>query len=223
MREQLALSYRVCHKERLNEGCDNHLSVMVSDNSFLTLPYGILWSEVQPSDFVLVDFEGNILRKCARIKAIPGHSYEPDITAIKIHASLHRRLGSRAKAVFHTHQHYSTALACYAEDYKFKIVHQNSARYYDSVVYYRDFGGLVDTDEEGNKLADCFEENDKSRVMLLRHHGIITVGPSATQALEDLYYFEISARVQVELRNSGQDVDACCMSNEAAEAFYNAV
>ena len=37
----------------------------------------------------------------------------PDISAIKIHGSIHKALGStRGKAVFHTHQHYSTALAC---------------------------------------------------------------------------------------------------------------
>ena len=27
LREELALAYRVCHKEGLNEGCDNHLSI----------------------------------------------------------------------------------------------------------------------------------------------------------------------------------------------------
>ena len=27
LREELALAYRVCHREGLNEGCDNHLSV----------------------------------------------------------------------------------------------------------------------------------------------------------------------------------------------------
>ena len=84
LREQLALSYRVAHKEGLNEGCDNHLSLMLeSKPAFLTLPYGILWENVRPSDFVLVTFDGKILRDCARSNKI--HRFEPDFSAIKIH------------------------------------------------------------------------------------------------------------------------------------------
>jgi ribulose-5-phosphate 4-epimerase/fuculose-1-phosphate aldolase len=71
--------------------------------AFLTLPYGILWSTAREEDFALVDFDGNILRPCGRVSSTPGYEYEPDITAIKIHSTIHKTLGKRAKAVFHTH------------------------------------------------------------------------------------------------------------------------
>ena len=112
------------HAEGLNEGCDNHLSVSFEkDDLFLTLPYGILWSTVKPDDFVLVDFDGNIIRKSTRTKSDFGHKYEPDITAIKIHANIHKGLGARGRAVFHTHQHYATALACRTDGYSLEMVH----------------------------------------------------------------------------------------------------
>ena len=68
------------------------------------MPYGILWSTVKPEDFVLVDFEGKILRDSARKEGISGHVYIPDLTAIGIHGAIHKGLGNkRAKCVMHTH------------------------------------------------------------------------------------------------------------------------
>lgn len=47
LREELAMSYRCAHKYDLNEGCDNWFSIALeSQEAFLTLPYGILWSSV---------------------------------------------------------------------------------------------------------------------------------------------------------------------------------
>ena len=67
LREELALTYRVCHLEDLCEGTSNHLSVCLEEkNAILTLPFGLIWSTVKPEDFVLIDFDGKILRKSAR-------------------------------------------------------------------------------------------------------------------------------------------------------------
>ena len=59
LRNQLGVCYRTLYKEGIHEGCDTHLSLALDDQkAFLTLPYGILWSTVQSSDFCLVSFEG---------------------------------------------------------------------------------------------------------------------------------------------------------------------
>ena len=115
-------------------------------------------------------------------------------------------LGVKGKAVFHTHQHYSTALACAPnekdedtdqgiEHYKLQMVQQNCARFFDSIVYDREFNGIVDNDTEGIRLGNLFLKNTKNRVMSMRHHGVCVVGPSCAEAIEDLYYFEISCRL----------------------------
>jgi len=47
LREELGLCYRTLFKEGIYEGCDTHLSIALNDvPAFLTLPYGILWSDV---------------------------------------------------------------------------------------------------------------------------------------------------------------------------------
>lgn len=207
-REQLALCYRVCHQEVLCEGVDNHLSVMLyvdGHEALLTLPHGILWSTCKPEDFILVDMDGQILRPSARAEK-PSFGREfwvPDLSAIMIHCQLHRGLGDkRAKAVFHTHQPYTSDLAAMKPPQdEVKMVHQNSARFKDSVIYYRDFNGIVNNKDEGLALCDQFQKkgNETKRVILLRNHGIITIGKSIADAMMDLYFFEKAAMTQIEL------------------------
>ena len=90
LREELGLCYRTLFKEGIYEGCDTHLSLALEgQNALLTLPYGILWSTVQPSDFVLMSFDGKVLKPSQRINQITGEPHEPDITAVTLHAPLH--------------------------------------------------------------------------------------------------------------------------------------
>lgn len=229
LREELALCYRVAHKYGLNEGCDNHFSLNLTvdgHDSMLTLPHGILWSTARAEDFILVDLKGNILRPSAREdNPLYGHTYLPDISAIKIHGKIHQGLGrKRAFAVFHTHQMYSSVLASAKPGSdELRQVHQNSCRFYNSVLNYREFNGVVDNDEEGINLTKQFKKkgNEEKRIMLMRNHGIITIGPTAAQAMMDLYYFERAAQVQVELEKMGQNLDECEMDLETAAGTFD--
>ena len=127
---------------------------------------GVLWSKVRPEDFVLIDFNGQILKESAMVNAPNGHVYRPDISAVKIHCAIHRILGNgRAKAVFHTHQHYATVLTCLNNNTELEMVHQNSARFHKSVCYYREYNGIVDNDTEGINLANNLIAMPQARVM----------------------------------------------------------
>lgn len=101
------------------------------------------------------------------------------------------------------------------------MVQQNCARFYDSIVYDREFNGIVDNDTEGLRLGKLFKQNTKNRIMSMRHHGVIVVGPTCAQAMEDLYYFEISCRLQVELKNMGHSIRKCAMTDEQAKGVYD--
>ena len=89
----------------LAEGVCNHFSVELPDGSgrFLLNPRGLLWSEVQADDIVMVDAHGRTLAG--------RHAVEP--TAMFIHAAIHR-LGGKA-CVLHTHMPYATALTLTAD------------------------------------------------------------------------------------------------------------
>ena len=62
-RIDLAACYRLADHFGLNEGIDNHMTMLVPGHAdrFLLAPFGLHWSEVKASDFMVVDFAGQML------------------------------------------------------------------------------------------------------------------------------------------------------------------
>src|ERR1700684_1962432 len=81
-RIDLAACYRLAAHFGLNEGIDNHLTLMVPGHAdrFLLAPFGLHWSEVKASDFMVIDFNG---------KVVAGKGLVED-TAFYIHQPTHR-------------------------------------------------------------------------------------------------------------------------------------
>ena len=57
-----------------------------------------------------------------------------------------------------------------------------------------DYEGIALDDTEGPRLAADLGD---AELLLLRNHGLLTVGPDVPSALSALYYAEISCQVQV--------------------------
>jgi ribulose-5-phosphate 4-epimerase/fuculose-1-phosphate aldolase len=81
-RIELAACYRLAERFGLNEGIDNHMTLLVPGytDRFLLAPFGMHWSEVKASDFMVVDFGGKVLS---------GNGSVED-TALYIHQPVHR-------------------------------------------------------------------------------------------------------------------------------------
>src|SRR6266478_5633749 len=62
-RLDLAACYRLADRFGMNEGIDNHLTLLVPGYSdrFLLAPFGMHWSEIKASDFLVVDFSGRVV------------------------------------------------------------------------------------------------------------------------------------------------------------------
>ena len=93
LRDDLALALRAAAHHGLSEGVCNHFSIELPDHSgrFLLNPRGLMWSEVQGDDIVMINAQGD--RLAGR------HEVEP--TAMFIHAAIHRIC--RKACVLHTH------------------------------------------------------------------------------------------------------------------------
>jgi len=93
LREDLALALRAAAHHGLSEGVCNHFSVELPDDSgrFLLNPRGLLWSEIQAEDIVMIDEQGEILAG--------RHPVEP--TAMFIHAAVHR-IAKKNASYIHT-------------------------------------------------------------------------------------------------------------------------
>lgn len=190
-RIDMAACYRIMDELGLNEGIDNHLTVMVpgTRDRFLCIPYGLNWSEVTASNLLLLDANGDV---------VEGDGL-PDPTAFYIHSRIHLK-HPHAVCVLHTHQPKASALCC-LEDMEIKMIHQNSCRFLDEVAYDTVYEGLVLGKAEGDRLAEVM---GSKRVLMHQSHGPITCGDSVAEAFDEIYYLERACEVQLLAMNTGK-------------------
>ncbi|RCW72870.1 aldolase [Pseudorhodoferax soli] len=191
LRTDLALALRAAAHHGLGEGVCNHFSVEVPDGSgrFLLNPRGLLWSEVQADDVVLIDAHGE--RLAGR------HAVEP--TAMFIHAAIHRLCGHRV--VLHSHMPYATALALTTDGALDTCLSQNAMRYHGRVAVDHRYNGLALDAAEGERIADAMQGAD---VAFLANHGVVVCGARIDHAYDDLYYLERACMAQVLAQSSGR-------------------
>ena len=190
-RVDLAACHRLAAHFGLNEGIDNHLTVLVpgySDRFFLA-PFGLLWSEVRASDFMVIDFNGQMLSGRGPIED----------TALYIHLPVHR-LAPQARCALHTHMPYATAMSM-LEDPRLEMAGQTALGFYEEISYEADYNGLAFDHTEGERLARAL--GSKS-VLLMRNHGVLVVGETVAQAFERLYFLERAAMAQVLALSTGR-------------------
>jgi ribulose-5-phosphate 4-epimerase/fuculose-1-phosphate aldolase len=191
-RVDLAAAHRLAYRQGFNEGIFNHLTFVVPgrDDRYYQIPFGTHWSEVSASTFMEVGLhdgktkrgEGDVERSC-----------------YCIHAPIHRAL-PQAKAVFHTHMPYASALVR-LEDPRIKEIGQTEVGMMGQIAYDDQYTGPAVDPEEGERLAKVI--GDKS-VLFMANHGISTVGETVADAYDRLYYVERAAQVQIYAMWTGQ-------------------
>jgi ribulose-5-phosphate 4-epimerase/fuculose-1-phosphate aldolase len=202
LRRDLAAAFRAAVRFGMHEGVCNHFSLAVEANgTFLLNPHGVHFSRLRASNLVLIDADGRSLGGDQAIH-----------TAFYIHARIHLA-SPAARCVLHAHPPYATTIAC-LEGGRLRPCHQNALRFVNRVAYYDDYGGLVLDAAEGDRIAASLA--DKS-VLFLKNHGVIVAGPTVADALDDLYYLERAAEVQVKALSTGQPL-ALVPDDVAAEA-----
>src|SRR6186713_274499 len=189
LRADLAVALRAAAYHGLAEGVCNHFSVELPDGSgrFLLNPRGLLWSEVEGSDIVMVDGRGRTLAG--------RHAIEP--TAMFIHGAIHR-LGGKA-CVLHTHMPYATALTLTADRCLDTTLSQNAMRFHGRVAVDERYNGLALDASEGERIARAMGNAD---VAFLGNHGVVVCGGRLDYAFDDLYYLERACMVEVLARSS---------------------
>ncbi|MDP4026211.1 aldolase [Methylobacterium sp. NEAU 140] len=190
-RADLAACFRMAARLGLEEGICNHFSALVPgrDDLFLVNPYGLAFREITASRLLVCDFHGRV---------VAGEG-QPEATAFFIHARLHARL-PRARAAFHTHMPYATALSM-TEGEPLAFAGQTALKFYGRTAVDDAYNGLALDAAEGDRIAATLGDAD---VVFLRNHGVIVTGPTVAEAWDDLYYLERAAEVQVKALSTGR-------------------
>jgi len=191
LRDDLALALRAAAHFGFSEGVCNHFSVELPDASgrFLLNPRGLLWSEVQADDIVMIDTQGR--------KLAGRHGIEP--TAMFIHAAIHRMCGHAV--VLHTHMPYATALSLVDDGMLDTQLSQNAMRFHARVSVDRRYNGLALDATEGDRIARAMQRSD---VAFLGNHGVVVCGSRIAHAFDDLYFLERACMAQVLAMSTGR-------------------
>lgn len=190
-RIDLTAALRSAARMGLSEGVCNHFSLELpgEPDKFLINPQGLHWSEITPSDLMVVHESGEVLEG--------RHLVEP--TAFFIHFGVHTK--AKKKAVLHTHMPWATSLTLLENARLETRTNQNAMRFHARVVYDDDFGGPALGLDEGTRIAQALGGRD---IMFMAHHGVMVCGDRIDYAFDDLYYLERSCMVQCLAQRSGK-------------------
>src|ERR1700694_476938 len=182
----------LAHMHDFSEGIFNHLTLGVPRRShrYYQIPFGMHWSEVTASSFMEVGIDDGLVKSGAG---------DVERSCFCIHAPIHKAL-PHAKAVFHTHMPYASALTR-LEDPRIKEIGQTEVGLMGKIAYDEEYTGPALDPAEGARLARVI--GDKS-VLFMANHGISTVGSTVADAYDSLYYVERAAQVQLYAMWTGQ-------------------
>ena len=191
-RVDLAAAYRLVDMFGWTDLLGTHLSVRVPDaeDQFLINPYGLLFEEITASSLIKVDEEGNVLSET---------EYDVNPAGFVIHSAVHMALPEIA-CVMHTHTAAGTGVAT-QKDGILPITQHALAVI--ATTSYHDYEGIATDLDERERIVRDLGDN---RVLLLRNHGLLTVGRSVAEAFVWMYRAERTCRMQLAFQQSGAEL-----------------
>ncbi|MGO8916791.1 MAG: class II aldolase/adducin family protein [Stellaceae bacterium] len=185
----LAACYRLVAHFGMDDLVYTHISARVpgEPGHFLINPYGLMFHEITASSLMKIDYDGNI---------VADSGYPVNKAGFVIHSALHMAK-PEVNCVLHTHTRAGIAVSCLDEG--LLHINQHSAMFYDRLAYHDYEGIALDLDERSRLVRDL---GDKP-AMVLRNHGLLTVGRSVEEAFTLMYYLEQSCRIQIDLMATG--------------------
>ncbi|GAB0119135.1 class II aldolase/adducin family protein [Acidisoma sp. 7E03] len=191
VREDLACAYRLIAHLGMTDTVYTHLSVRVpgSGNHFLVNPYGLMFDEITASSLVKVDADG------APAQAT---SWPVNPAGFVIHSAIHMK---RHDAVCVMHTHTLAGMAVAAQQGGILPLNQISMEFIGEVALH-EYEGVADDDNLSERERLVRDLADKP-CMLLRNHGLLTVGRTVAEAFYFMYYLEQACRIQLAAQSTG--------------------
>ncbi|KZO90824.1 arad-like aldolase/epimerase [Calocera viscosa TUFC12733] len=186
LKEHLAGAFQFWGKKGYGEGSAGPITAMdpVQPDHYWINPFGVHFSDITASKLVLVGPNGYVAEGGAQLPI--------NEAGFLIHSAVHRARPD-AVAVAHCHSPYGKAWSVFGMP--IDTLTQDACLFFENLVVYNNFGGIVLAAEEGNRIARALGPTAKAGI--LQNHGLMTVG---TTIFECLYYFEFLERqCQVQL------------------------
>ncbi|GKT85438.1 class II aldolase Adducin domain-containing protein [Colletotrichum tofieldiae] len=174
LKERLALGFRIFAKNGYDAGVAGHITVRdpVEPDTFWLNPFGVAWPLLKASDLIRVNAKGEVVEG-GPVKML-------NTAAYMIHHAVHEARPD-ITCVAHSHSLYGQAFSTLGRN--LDITSQDTCAFYNDIVLYDSFGGIVLGKEEGLRIAAAL--GDK-KAAILQNHGLITCGKSVESCV---YWF----------------------------------
>ena len=189
MRVQLAACYRAFVHYGWTDSIFTHLSARVPGEAqhYLINPYGLMFQEVCASNLIKVDFDGNVVAGDFAYNEA-GHA---------IHSAM---LKARPDVNVALHSHTRAGMAVSCMDCGLLPLTQQSNEIRDLLCYH-DYGIARTHSDECDRLGADMADR---WIMIMRNHGLLTIGRSVAEAFYYLYTVESACKVQVDVLSCRQ-------------------
>ena len=188
-RVDLAAAYRLVAHFGWDDLIFTHLSARVpgAEHHFLINPYGMMFEEITASSLVKVNLEGQIVMPSP---------YFINPAGFTIHSAVH---AAREDALCVIHLHTDYGIAVSAQKDGLLPISQQSLFALASLAYH-DYEGLaLNEDEKARLVADLGNKTH----MILRNHGLLTLGKTPAEAFLSMYILERACRIQILAQSGG--------------------
>ena len=176
----LAALYRIVHHYKMTDLIYTHLSARVpgEPNTFLLNRYGDMFDEVTASSLVKMDMDGNVIGDQSRF----------NLAGFNIHSGAYKAR-PEINCVMHTHTRAGVAVA--ATERGLLPISQHVMLIWNDISYY-EYGGPGSI-EEANAMSEACGKTD---CVVMRNHGLLTMGKTIPAAWFRMYYLELSCQIQ---------------------------
>jgi ribulose-5-phosphate 4-epimerase/fuculose-1-phosphate aldolase len=192
VRVDLAACYRLVARFGWEDLVFTHITARVpgTEDQFLINPYGVFFDEMTASSLVKIDQQGQKLQDS---------QFSVNPAGFVIHSAIH---AARHDAKFVLHTHTLNGVAVSTQRAGLLPISQHSISVLASLGYHDFEGPALRDDEKPRLVADL---GDKTS-LILRNHGLLTVGETAAEAFVSMYYLEASCAIQVRAQSGGGEL-----------------
>ncbi len=192
LRTDLAACYRAIAMYGWDDLIFTHVSARVPgpEHHFLINAYGMMFEEITASSLVKVDLAGQTVLDTE-------HAVNP--AGFVIHSAVHEARHDSG-CVLHTHTRAGVAVSAQADG--LLPISQTSLFPYATLAYHS-YEGVALNDQEKPRLVADLGNNS---AMILRNHGLLTVGATIADAFLMMYVLETACQIQVMAQSGGGDL-----------------
>lgn len=192
LRVNVAGAYRLVARHGWDDLVFTHISARVPgpDEHFLINPYGMMFTEITASSLVKIDALG---------KKVMDSPYDINPAGFIIHSCIH---AARPDVGCIVHIHSLNGVAVSAQKPGLLPISQQSLFVLASLAYH-DYEGVALSPEEQPRLV---RDLGAKQFLMLRNHGLLTVGATPADAFLNMYLFETACAIQLRAQSGGAEL-----------------